>query len=429
MAPKWALAAFSASLALLGLIGAATGSPYVFVAVLQPSPTGNKVVQIDAGANPPTIAATCASHAGDISPFEVALSPDNALLYVTYFRSGTLGVFDASTCAHLGSMTLSDGKGTALRNLGPKGIAVTPDGAKAYVALNGCTIAPGAATCGGAGIDNQDNAVAVLDLTTTPPTQVGTVTTDWGPFGVTSDPLRDRIYVSSFCGTSGPATSATSCGSVAGTVQAIETSNDGVDWSVATPVGGPQGMAYWLADQQHAGVYVALNSFDGVAHVDRFGATAFPLGLGSSPRDLVVSPDGNLVYVVEYGANSLVELTPSTGMSGTPLRLSSARESAFKPILAQTASGDRLFIVGFDAMEVTPVDISGAAPAIGAPIPLGGRALGGAATCTPSTRICAGRGYECGRWWDGCNGTIRCGSCAPGSSCQDGRCIVHEKNR
>ncbi len=42
--------------------------------------------------------------------------------------------------------------------------------------------------------------------------------------------------------------------------------------------------------------------------------------------------------------------------------------------------------------------------------------------CVPYT--CAGLGYNCGSWSDGCGGTLNCGTCASGYTCSAGTCVV-----
>jgi len=42
--------------------------------------------------------------------------------------------------------------------------------------------------------------------------------------------------------------------------------------------------------------------------------------------------------------------------------------------------------------------------------------------CTPNT--CAGLGYTCGTWSDGCGGTIVCPACASGYTCTAGTCVA-----
>jgi hypothetical protein len=41
-------------------------------------------------------------------------------------------------------------------------------------------------------------------------------------------------------------------------------------------------------------------------------------------------------------------------------------------------------------------------------------------SCTPQT--CQGYGYNCGDWDDGCEGTLHCGGCDDGETCQQGTC-------
>ncbi len=42
--------------------------------------------------------------------------------------------------------------------------------------------------------------------------------------------------------------------------------------------------------------------------------------------------------------------------------------------------------------------------------------------CVPDT--CAGLGYNCGSWSDGCGGTLNCGTCASGYTCTAGTCVA-----
>jgi len=42
--------------------------------------------------------------------------------------------------------------------------------------------------------------------------------------------------------------------------------------------------------------------------------------------------------------------------------------------------------------------------------------------CVPDT--CAGLGYNCGSWSDGCGGTLSCGTCASGYTCTAGTCVA-----
>jgi hypothetical protein len=42
--------------------------------------------------------------------------------------------------------------------------------------------------------------------------------------------------------------------------------------------------------------------------------------------------------------------------------------------------------------------------------------------CVPDT--CAGLGYNCGSWGDGCGGTLNCGTCGSGYTCTSGICVA-----
>jgi len=48
----------------------------------------------------------------------------------------------------------------------------------------------------------------------------------------------------------------------------------------------------------------------------------------------------------------------------------------------------------------------------------------GEAVCVPDT--CAGLGYNCGSWSNGCGGTLNCGTCGSGYTCIAGTCVADE---
>src|SRR5712664_3704689 len=99
-------------------------------------------------------------------PAGVAITPNGAFAYVANFNSNSVSVIDTAT----NTVTATVGVGT-----GPSGIAITPDGAFAYVT------------------NYYWNAVSVIDTATN--TAVATVAVGSGPWAVAITPNRAFAYV------------------------------------------------------------------------------------------------------------------------------------------------------------------------------------------------------------------------------------------
>jgi YVTN family beta-propeller protein len=108
-----------------------------------------------------------------LSPLGVAITPDGAHAYVTNNSDGSVSVIDTATNTAVGSPIPVGGH--------PFGLAITPDGTRAYVALQ---FGPAPTT------------VSVIDTTTN--TVVGQIPVDF-PTGVAITPDGTRAYVLPCC--------------------------------------------------------------------------------------------------------------------------------------------------------------------------------------------------------------------------------------
>jgi DNA-binding beta-propeller fold protein YncE len=416
--------------ALMLLEVGARAEPFAYVAVSN-LPNRGSVVKLDTGVDPPLpIVATFVNGPEDITPFGVALDPTNSYVYVTYLRSGTFGVYDANcmgTCSQLANITLSDGKGTIPTWLGPKEILVTADGKQAYVTLNGicpasacnCPGFPESCNPGPADVENQDNVVAILDLTASPPEQVGTIAVDWGPFAMAN--AGSFYYLTNFCGSDGPATSVAACSTHPGTAMAIDPLTNAVAWTYTNSANqGFHWAAVVLGDPDNQIFYHGANYSNTFLRVAADGSEATVHALPGSPRGLALRPDGTLVYIADYTHNTVYPYAVATGTLGEGISLGPGPGAVAVVWSRSGPNNYRALVGGFDTMNVTPVTNG----EVGAPTPLIGKAVGGAATCTPSNDSCVAQGLVCGRATDGCTfgGTVSCGCCPPGQSCYGTYC-------
>ena len=105
------------------------------------------------------------------SPLIPAVTPNGARLYVTNFSHNTVSVIDTLTNQVIDTITVGQS---------PWGIAITPDGKRAYVA-------------------NLSGTISVIDTSTN--TVIDTIADEDGPFGVAITPDGTRAYVANTLGT------------------------------------------------------------------------------------------------------------------------------------------------------------------------------------------------------------------------------------
>lgn len=179
--------------------------------------------------------------------------------------SGTVAVVNTATGALAGTVSGLNA---------PRGLAVTPDGTRVYVANSGA------------------GTVSVISTATN--TVTGTITVGNGPQAITVRPDGLRAYVSN---------------STDGTVSVIGTVGNTV---VATVTGfqAPLGVA---ATPNGTRVYVANSGSRKVSVISTAtNAVIDTITVASIPAYLTASPDGTLIYASMTGAGSLTVINPSS---------------------------------------------------------------------------------------------------------------------
>ena len=206
-------------------------------------------------------------------PYGVAVSPDGTRAYVTNYNNGaasTVSVID--TTPNTVGTTINVGNGA-------QSIVITPDNRKVYVA------------------NNASNTVTVINGTTN--TIMTTIAGFSGPSSMAMSPSGDRVYVTN--------------GGVAGTVSVINTATDTVIATVpSVTLGGgtpmlrgitvsPSGSEYYVSSYGNNKLYAIWavnNSLDGSISI-------------SGANQVSMNADGRIIYVTSGG--SVAECNNSTG--------------------------------------------------------------------------------------------------------------------
>ena len=235
----------------------AGAAPFAYVANL-----GGGVSVIDTATN--TVAATVQV---GIGPQGVAITPNGAFAYVANFDSNNVSVIDTATNAVVATVPVG---------IGPFGVAVAPSGAFAYVTA----------------FDSCAGSVSVIDTTANSPTVntvVATVSPLGGcPTGVAIAPSGAFAYVANF---------------TANNVAVINTATNTVLTTV--PVGsGPRGVAI---TPNGAFAYVANSTSNDIAVINTATntvAATVPVGVG--PFGVAITPNGAFAYVTVFDTLSCI---------------------------------------------------------------------------------------------------------------------------
>lgn len=285
------------------------------------------------------------------SPLIPAVTPNGARVYVTNFSQNTVTVIDTLSNTVVDTITVGQA---------PWGIAITPDGQRAYVA-------------------NTSGSISVIDTTTN--TVTTTITDSDGPFGVAVTPDGTRVYVSNG----------------QGTVSVVETSINTILTNIPitdfpVPCCGfparnlvaivitPNGSRGYVVSASTGKTYVIDTTFNSMI-------ATIPTNPGQ-PLSIAMKPDGTRVYtaspdfgtkVIDTATNTIIAFVNA---GGAP------------PFLGVTPDGTKLYI---DAnMGVTFIDT--ATNTISTNIQLG-HTMGGVAFGTlpevpQSKDDCRGSGWQ-----------------------------------
>jgi YVTN family beta-propeller protein len=358
--PPSALAAVLACAAALA--GAAPARAGVAYTVYAGNYGSEALTPIDAGANMTGTSIPVAS------PQAIAITPDGATAYVCDWKAGTVTPVTLATRQAGTPITVG---------ANPSAIAITPDGSRAYVSnYNG----------------NGAGTVSVITLATR---ATSTIAVGKGPYGVAITPDGAKAYVANqHDGTVTPITIATDSAG-----PAIEVGAAGVartDSVVASPDGStvyaanygtdevvPIAVASDTAGAPVTGVTnptaIAITPDGSTAYIAEDGAPGHvrpltlakdslgtPLAVGNNPYDLVVTPDQSSVYVANYNGDNASAVTPidlRTGTAGAGIATGSGPDAiAVTPDQAPVAS---FAATGATAGSATSFDASSSTAAYG----------------------------------------------------------------
>jgi YVTN family beta-propeller protein len=254
--------------------------------------TSNSVTPIDLVTGKVLPSISLGSTAG---PAGIAITPDGAMAYVTDAgAAGTLGdtitPIDLATDKTLTSITVGPG---------PQGIAITPDGKHAYVADAGAFV-PGQT-------GNIASTVTPVDLTTGK--ALLAITVGNAPTAIAITPDGSTALVAN---------------TNSGSVSPIDLANDKAGSPISVQ-GGPISIA--ISPAQPTTAYVAdtisgPSTTGNVTLIDLTSDTAgAPIVVGKNPQAIATSPDGTTAWVVCYGSRTLVPLSTKTHLPGAAIHL------------------------------------------------------------------------------------------------------------
>jgi YVTN family beta-propeller protein len=198
------------------------------------------------------------------SPFGVAITPDGAFAYVANLSSNNVSVIATATNTVVATVPVGTG---------PRFVAITPDGAFAYV-TNG-----------------DSNNVSVIDTATN--TVGPTVAVGVRPFGVAITPDGAFVYVTN---------------QFSDNVSVIDTATNTVVATVKIvgPVGVVAGPVFVAITPDGAFAFVSNFSANNVSVIDTATNTDVAgFAVGAGPAGIAITPDGAFVYVVNDGSDDV----------------------------------------------------------------------------------------------------------------------------
>jgi YVTN family beta-propeller protein len=277
---------------------------------------------------------------------------------VTNIDSDTATIFDVAS----GSLVFPSIDTLAGKETEPFGVAITPNGATAYVTNSG--------------VEGRGHSVSVVNVATgatSAQIQVGN-----GPVGVAITPDGKRAYVAS---------------RNAGQVTAIDTGSNTVIGS-PIPVGNEESFDRGVAitpDGKH--VYVARFGDDEVSMIDTatnlvFGA---PIPVGDEPRELAITPDGSRLYATNFNDSptgnsvSVIDTATNTVVATIPVGTNPRG-------IAITPDGKHVYVSNNFDKTVSVIDTA-TNTVIGTPIPVGPMPVGIALTPDGSRALVASEDF------------------------------------
>lgn len=286
---------------------------------------GNSVTIIDTATNQVTGSVGPPVAAGLLG---VAVSPDGSTLYVADGNHSVDIIHSPGNNPTFDNVILDE-------SLNPFSLAVTPDGSTVYVANAGSSTV--------SVIDTSDNSVTSIDIgcdqngtnncSTTPPISVTPVTGAGNIF----------IYVGTLTG-----------------FAVIDTATQSLKENVPNTCGpdpcGPQGIS---ASSDGNTVFISLFEEDQVLGIDisMMNVVEDIAEVGTSPEGLIVTPDGNSVYVANMNGGSVSTFAVSSCGPLCTVSTISASIVNEPSVVAITPDGGNVY-VGGNGTELSVIDTS-----------------------------------------------------------------------
>jgi outer membrane autotransporter protein len=271
--------------------------PFLYV----PNSASNSVTVIDTPTNttvPPAISLGVGSQ-----PQTAAVRGDESMVYVTNFGGNSVSVINTGTNAVVATVNLG---------ASPTGVAVNPDGTRAYVTQTG-------------------NSVSVINTATN--TVLTTLNGFNGPAGVAVSPNGTRAYVTNFAGN---------------TVSVIDTATNTVVGVPITVGANPNAVAF-SPDGTRA--YVTNQNGGSVSVINTATNTVVTTLIGfNSPRWVAVSPDGTRAYVTNPGSNTVSVIDTATNTAVNLSGFNSPVGVVFSP------DGTRAYVTNSIGGNVSVID-------------------------------------------------------------------------
>ena len=218
-----------------------------------------------------TIPMTNVSTGSGTAPLALAVTPNGARVYIANSGNSTVGVLNTTTNTITTTITLA--AGTA-----PRGIAITPDGAKAYVT------------------NNSNNTVSVIDTGTN--TITATISGLSAPQGIAITPNGTRAYVTN---------------SGTNEVSVIDTTNNTITATI-TDFSAPQGIAI---TPNGAYAYVTNNVANTVSVINTTSNTiTATITDMDQPIGVAISTNGSYAYVSESSGAVTTIATATNSLVG-----------------------------------------------------------------------------------------------------------------
>ncbi len=245
------------------------------------------------------------------NPYAVAITPDGAKAYITNANSGnTISIINTATSAVTGSITVG---------ATPVGIAITPDGTKAYVAH---FISP-------------VSTVKVIDIASGTVTK--TITVGEYAMWVAISPDGTKAYVTNFGDT---------------TVSVINTSTDTVVATINVGGASVKGVAF-TPDGTKA--YVTRGGGTGAGSISVIdtatNAVAATITAGINAWNLAITPDGTRAYVPNTGENNVDVISIATNTITATIPVGVAPRS-----VAISPDGTKAFVTNQTAGTTSVID-------------------------------------------------------------------------